>query len=143
MANFGGKPPLGLKPDNPKRAAKFAVQKGVKQFAPDAAPIPKQRKPVRKVSAKRAEYLASPERQAGLAHMARVALLPCLVCGAHGVEVHHEGKPRNDLNVLPLCPRHHRREFGAGAFHYSPKAFYALHGSSAELLARVAAMLQK
>lgn len=74
--------------------------------------------------------------------MARVAALPCLVCGYWPVEVHHEGKPRSDMNVLALCARHHRREFGPGSFHYSPSAFYAMHGSSAELLARVAAMLE-
>jgi hypothetical protein len=74
-------------------------------------------------------------------HMGRVAGMCCLVCGAWHVEVHHEGKPRNDMNVLPLCPPHHRREYGPGAYHYSPKAFYALHGSSAELLARVKTLL--
>jgi hypothetical protein len=46
------------------------------------------------------------------------------------------------MNVLALCPRHHRRDFGPGAYHYSPIAFYAMHGSSAVLLARVAAMLK-
>jgi hypothetical protein len=74
-------------------------------------------------------------------HMAAVAALPCLACGVHGVEVHHEGKPRSDMRVLPLCPRHHRREFGPGAYHYSPKAFYAEHGDSRLLLAKVADML--
>ena len=75
--------------------------------------------------------------------MGRVAQLPCLVCGAHPVEVHHEGKPRSDFNCLPLCPRHHRQQFGPGAYHYSPKAFYEAHGSSAELLARVAKILDQ
>lgn len=102
---------------------------------------PKPRKPIPWQSAKRKAYLASQTRQDGLAHMGRVAQLPCLVCGCYGVEVHHEGKPRSDFNVLPLCPKHHRREFGPGAFHYSPKAFYAMHGPSDELLARVAAIL--
>lgn len=76
-------------------------------------------------------------------HMARVKALPCLVCGLHGVEVHHEGKPRNDMEVLPLCPFHHRREFGPGAYHYSPRAFYAAHGDSRTLLARVEEMLRR
>jgi hypothetical protein len=75
--------------------------------------------------------------------MAKVAQLPCLVCGAWLVEVHHEGKPRSDMNVLPLCQRHHRREFGADAYHYSPRAFYALHGTSGALLARVQAMIKE
>ena len=74
-------------------------------------------------------------------HMARVKALPCLVCGCHGVEVHHEGKPRNDLQVLPLCPQHHRREYGPGAYHYLPRAFYEAHGDSKFLLAVVADQL--
>jgi hypothetical protein len=99
------------------------------------------RKPLPKQSRKRKDYMASKARADGVAHMARVAQLPCLVCGSFQVEVHHATKPRNDMEVLPLCPRHHRREFGEGAIHYSPKAFAALHGSVASLLARVAAML--
>jgi hypothetical protein len=47
------------------------------------------------------------------------------------------------MRVLPLCPKHHRREFGPGAYHYSKRAFYAAHGDSASLLARVAEMLAK
>ena len=74
-------------------------------------------------------------------HMRAVAHLPCLVCGCWPVEVHHEGRPRSNMRVLPLCPRHHRREFGPGAYHYSPRAFYAAHGSSDELLARVDRMI--
>lgn len=99
------------------------------------------RKPIPKQSRKRKAYLASEARVEGLAHMARVAALPCLVCGAYGVEVHHETIPHDDMLVLPLCPRHHRREFGPGARHYSTRAFYAKHGTSEELLARVNAML--
>lgn len=74
-------------------------------------------------------------------HMRAVAHLPCIVCGCWPVEVHHEGKPRSNMRILPLCPRHHRREFGPGAYHYSPRAFYAAHGSSEELLARVDRMI--
>lgn len=74
-------------------------------------------------------------------HMEDVARLPCMICGAWPVEVHHEGKPRSNMNVLPLCPCHHRREYGPGAYHYSPRAFYAAHGSSHELLARVTQMI--
>lgn len=115
------------------------VQRPLGQKQPKPA---KKRKPMRRVSKKRAAYLASPEREAGKAHMARVAQLPCMVCGVYGVEVHHEGKPRSDMNVLPLCPPHHRREFGPGAYHYSPRAFYAAHGESAALLTRVDEMLR-
>jgi len=98
------------------------------------------RKPITRVSARKRAQKAAEKAAGAHDHMAAVAAMPCLVCGAYGVEVHHEGKPRSGFNVLPLCPRHHRREFGSGAYHYSPKAFYAAHGSSEELLARVAAM---
>ena len=120
MTDLAGRGPLGQKPPKTPRKA---------------------RKPIPKISAKRKAYMASQARVDGLAHMARVAQMPCLVCGAWPVEVHHEGKPRSDMNVLPLCPAHHRREFGPGAYHYSPKAFYAAYGSSSDLLARVAKML--
>ncbi|WP_273688400.1 hypothetical protein [Ketogulonicigenium vulgare] len=103
-------------------------------------------KPARKAlpprSKKRLAYLSSPARQDGKRHMTAVAQLPCLVCGAWPVEVHHEGKPRSDMSVLPLCPHHHRREFGPDAYHYSPRAFYAAHGSSEALLARVTQQLR-
>lgn len=117
MSNLAGLPPLGQKQPSVKKA---------------------RRKAVRRLSAKRAAYLASPERQEGLAHMGRVAQLRCIVCGAWPVEVHHEETPKSDFRVLPLCPPHHRREFGEGAYHYSPRAFYAAHGDSKLLLAKVA-----
>ena len=116
MVHLGGKGPLGLKPDKkPKEPRKG---------------LPRQ-------SEKRKAYMASQERVEGLAHMAEVAQEGCIVCGARPVEVHHATKPRNDKEVLPLCPLHHRREFGPGAIHYSPKAFHAEHGTVKELLARV------
>ena len=82
-----------------------------------------------------------PKTKAEVAHMSAVAALPCMICGAYGVEVHHEGKPRSNMNVLPLCPPHHRREFGPGAYHYSARTFYAAHGTSRDLLKRVNDML--
>lgn len=48
------------------------------------------------------------------AHMDRVAQLPCAVCGAHGVHVHHirtgigMGRRATALQTLPLCPEHHQ-----------------------------------
>jgi len=120
MTDLAGRPPLGQKP-------------------PKAAKKP--RKALRKVSARRGAYLASQDRVEGLAHMARVAELPCLVCGARPVEVHHFPHPRYDMRVGPLCPPHHRREFGPGAYHYSRRAFNDLHGTDDELMARTDAML--
>jgi hypothetical protein len=122
MADLGQRGPLGQK--KPK------AERGKKKGLP-------------RVSKKRAAYLSSPERESGKTHMGRVAQLPCLVCGAQPVEVHHEGKPRSDMNCLPLCPPHHRREYGVGAYHYSPKAFYTAHGPSEELLAKTMLMLDK
>ena len=101
----------------------------------------KPRKPLPKQSAKRKAYLASPERAEGKAHMARVAEMPCLVCGSWPVEVHHLPDPRSDTRVIPLCQQHHRREYGPGAYHYSRRTFNAAHGSDADLLSRVAAMI--
>lgn len=120
MPDISGRPGLGLKQPKPPKKPRRA--------------IPKQ-------SARKKAQKAAEKAAGAWEHMAAVKAMPCLVCGAYGVDVHHEGRPRSGFNVLPLCPKHHRREFGAGAFHYSPKAFYALHGPSDELLARVKAML--
>ena len=77
-------------------------------------------------------------------HLATVAGLPCIVCGRRPVEVHHDrpnGAPRDHMKVLPLCPPHHRREYGPGAYHYSPIAFYEAHGEHEALLERVKEMI--
>ena len=68
-------------------------------------------------------------------HHARVALLPCMACGAWPVEVHHvrhdgrKGISRDHKLVVPLCPHDHRT--GPQAVHTigSPQ-FDALHGFS-------------
>lgn len=122
MTDLAGRGPIGLKQPKPEN---------------------RQRKAMRKVSKKRQAYLASDDRKDAVQHMGRVAQLPCLVCGAWPVEVHHMPDPRSDLRVIPLCAKHHRREYGDGSFHYSPRAFYAAHGCQTKLLIRVAVMLQK
>lgn len=120
MPDLAGRGPLGQKaPKQPKGPRK---------------PIPKQ-------SRKRKAYLASQARVDGLAHMGKVAECGCFVCGARPVEVHHMTVPRDDMKVAPLCPPHHRREFGPGAFHYSPSAFYEKHGDRESILQRVAEMI--
>jgi len=161
MAHIGNKGPLGLKPDNAGRAAKFAVKKGAasepaalkaltKQVSPPSglgetvAKPPKKRKPVRKVSAKRAAYLASPERQEGLAHMERVKNLPCVCCGRPPPnDAHHctgDNMPRNDMRVIPLCHDDHR---GPQGYHNAKQAWVAKYGPDYMMLPTVAAMLQK
>ena len=102
----------------------------------------KPRKPLQPISKKRRAHNAKEKAEGAHEHMAAVAQLPCFVCGCYGVEVHHEGKPRSGFNVVPLCPRHHKREYGPGAYHYSPSAFYAMHGTSAQILAAVQSMLE-
>ena len=120
MVDLSGRGPIGQKQPKPEKP---------------------RRKPMPSRSKKRLAYLASDDRKAGVAHMARVSRLPCLVCGRMPVEVHHMPPGRDDMRVIPLCPAHHRREFGPVAFHYSPRAFSAAHGSAEELLARVAKLL--
>ena len=91
---------------------------------------------LRKRSPKRAAYMGSAARKEAEKRMAAVSQLRCLVCGAWPVENHHLPNPRDDMRTVPLCPPHHRREFGPQAYHYSRKAFNAKHGSDEELLAR-------
>ena len=149
MAHLGGKGPLGQKQKKGAESYPSARKALTERVSPLSglrkiiAKVFKKRKPIPKVSAKRAAYLASPERTAGKAHMARVALQHCLVCGAWPVDVHHLPSPRNDLRTIPLCPFHHRKEYGPQAYHYSRRNFNALHGSDEELLARSNDMLQK
>lgn len=52
------------------------------------------------------------------AHMARIARLPCLVCGntatVHHVTATRQGVriTRSDFLTAPLCPRHHQIQHG-------------------------------
>ena len=62
-------------------------------------------------------------------HMARVASLPCAICGMQPVHVHHvrEGQGAaqraQDTLTIPLCPDHHT---GANGIHgLGRKGFYA------------------
>lgn len=70
-------------------------------------------------------------------HLARVAEMPCLVCGGRST-VHHVtayadrmGRvSRSHKRVTPLCPRHHQIQWGP---HESVEAlghrgFYQVHG---------------
>lgn len=90
---------------------------------------------MRPVSPKRKAYKASDEGKAGRAHMADVSTVGCLICGAPA-EVHHLPYPRCDFRTVPLCPPHHKTEYGPQAYHYSRRNFNARHGSDEELLAR-------
>lgn len=98
---------------------------------------PKPKKAIPRRSKKRVAYMNSVARREAEKHMARVAKMGCLACGRRPVEVHHATVPHDDMKVLPLCPPHHRREFGPGAYHYSPQAFCEAHGSVDDMLKRV------
>jgi hypothetical protein len=66
---------------------------------------------------------------AGKRWMGKVAALPCCICGATPVQVHHirEGQGASqraqDTLTIPLCPDHHQ---GANGIHgLGRKGFYA------------------
>lgn len=68
----------------------------------------------------------------GKRHMGRIAEMPCAVCGAHGVHVHHirtgigMGRRASDLDTIPLCPEHHQGM--AGIHGMGRKAWERYHG---------------
>lgn len=69
------------------------------------------------------------------AHMALVAQLPCVCCGAWPVQLHHPIHERfaqrksSDLDVIPLCPPCHRH------LHASPAAWRDQHGPDTDFIA--------
>jgi hypothetical protein len=71
-------------------------------------------------------------------HLARVAALPCSVCGKRGVECHHprgiefgtaQGVKASDLLAIPLCPKHHRTGGYGVAFHEGRRAWEEKFGT--------------
>lgn len=81
----------------------------------------------------------------GKRHMARVAQLPCVCCGAWPVEVHHVicgrfGQRRaSDMDTIPLCPLCHR--LGPHAIHRNKRAWEATWGMDYGFIPVVAALL--
>lgn len=70
---------------------------------------------------------------------AKIAQMPCMACGRRPVEVAHlftgMGRRKDHQKTIPLCyPCHRGSKISA---HGSTKAFSAIHGTDAELLARV------
>ncbi len=98
--------------------------------------------PLRKRSPKRAKYMASPEREAGAAHMLAVKALPCICCGhpppSYAHHVTGDRMPRNDFRVLPLCYACHQ---GPQGYHADKANWVAKHGPDYGLLPRIAEML--
>lgn len=129
---------------------------------PADGPIPKptkapksKGKSIRRVSAKRVAYRKSDEGKAGLAHMAQVRKLPCVICWAHGerqespTTVHHCicGRYSNhkapDTSVIPLCSGHHQGDFDTSklSIHRDRSEWVAQYGQDTEYLPVVADML--
>ena len=82
-----------------------------------------------------------PSKSAGRDHMARVAALPCVVCGKTPVQVHHcihdrfSQRKASDMETIPLCQPCH------DALHADKTAWRAEHGADHEFLPVVADML--
>lgn len=76
-------------------------------------------------------------------HMIAVAQLPCIVCQAWPVSVHHAetgmGGRKNHMKVLPLCWNHHQGRDGIHKMGRKP--WQAKYGTEQELLAKVAQQL--
>ena len=78
------------------------------------------------------------------AHMARVAQLPCVICGARPVHVHHcisgrySQRRSSDRETIPLCPDHHQ---GRNGIHTSKRAWERENGPDTDYLAVVADQL--
>ena len=76
-------------------------------------------------------------------HLAKVADLPCLICGIHGVEIHHlrsgcgMGQRSSHFRVLPLCSVHHRTGGFGVAIHGGTREFQRNFGTEEELLKKV------
>lgn len=77
------------------------------------------RKAPERVAHKRTKPKAgAPPTAKEAAHIARVAAMPCLVCGARSTVHHvtasrHGGRiTRTHRRVVPLCPRHHQIQHG-------------------------------
>ena len=75
-------------------------------------------------------------------HMGRVAELPCIACGNHGVHVHHIRTERikDDFLTIPLCPECH---LGVFSIHKSKEQFTNIYGSELHLLAETLERLEK
>lgn len=76
------------------------------------------------------------------AHLAKVAQLPCCVCGYWPVEVHHltgagMALRASHYDTIPLCAQHHRTGGYGVAIHAGQKTWEAKFGLQRDLLERV------
>ena len=84
--------------------------------------------------------------------LARIAAMPCIVCGRWGVEVHHikrrpdgqkygMGQRAPDERTIPLCPTCHRLGPRGVAYHAHPSDFERNHGNECDLLEKTDQLL--
>ena len=83
--------------------------------------------------------------KAGKDHMAKVASLPCVICGYWPVQVHHvicgrfSQAKASDFQTIPLCPQHHTD--GPDAIHNGKESWVEKYGEDTDYLKRVDEML--
>ena len=81
-----------------------------------------------------------------LAYMAKVAELPCCVCGSRPVHVHHciggrfSQAKASDTDTIPLCPSCHQ---GPEGIHANKRAWQALHGPDTGFIDPTRAAIEK
>lgn len=109
-----------------------------------SSPLPEGTKPARKAAIKaRVKSKTKAERE----HMGIVAGSFCIVCRNEGLgespaELHHPrflaggGQRSSHMDVIALCPPHHRLGGWGVAFHAGPAEFERRYGTEAELLAQ-------
>ena len=95
-----------------------------------------------------------PATQSERAHMDLAAALGCIVCHNEGhgwspAELHHPragmgmGQRASHMDVLPLCPNHHRNGNHGVAIHQGQKTWEKNFGTELELLEQVREMLDE
>ena len=100
------------------------------------------KRPMRQVSAKKRAYRASDEGKAASDHMGRVARLPCVICKAWPVQVHHcyhgryGTRKESDFDTIPLCRACH------ADIHARKASWAAEHGPDYTYLRIVAQQLK-
>lgn len=90
-----------------------------------------------------------PANKAEKIHMAKVALLGCIICGNNQVVLHHItttrgfGAKATNFEVLPLCYLHHDGGKAGVAVHAGVKTWESKFGTQLSLLAKVQQQLIK
>ena len=80
-------------------------------------------------------------------HLDAVAALPCIICGATPVHVHHlnahgMGLRSDHFHTLPLCHYHHQAGPFGHAIHNGKRTFELNYGTEQELLGKVMRKLE-